>query len=232
MVNIGGYGQYGVAGTTPYAKTTAAGSKNTAKAKNTDRADFSESLRGGMAVGSSKTSQLSKTAQSYLERLKKKYCNMDFIIADYETDEEADALLSSGKGEYNVLITPDLLEKMAADEDVAAEYEGVIESSVNDINFARSELGEDADMVDRFGITLNADGTISITARLIEGLTGSDGSRNVKANTVSELMERLNETKQNQAEKLAEIRKAKAEEAKKSKEKEENEEEKSFSAKA
>lgn len=228
MVNIGGYGQYGVAGTTPYAKTTAAGSKNTAKAKNTDRADFSESLRGDMAVGSSKTSQLSKTAQSYLERLKKKYGNMDFIIADYETDE----LLSSGKGEYNVLITPDLLEKMAADEDVAAEYEGVIESSVNDINFARSELGEDADMVDRFGITLNADGTISITARLIEGLTGSDGSRNVKANTVSELMERLNETKQNQAEKLAEIRRAKAEEAKKSKEKEENEEEKSFSAKA
>lgn len=232
MVNIGGYGQYGVAGTTPYAKTTAAGSKNTAKAKNTDRADFSESLRGDMAVGSSKTSQLSKTAQSYLERLKKKYGNMDFIIADYETDEEADALLSSGKGEYNVLITPDLLEKMAADESVAAEYEGIIESSVNDINFARSELGEDADMVDRFGITLNSDGTISITARLIEGLTGSDGSRNVKANTVSELMERLNETKQNQAEKLAEIRKAKAEEAKKSKEKEENEEEKSFSAKA
>lgn len=232
MVNIGGYGQYGVAGTTPYTKTTAAGSKNTAKEKNTDRADFSESLRGGMAVSSSKNSQLSKTAQSYLERLKKKYGNMDFIIADYETDEEADALLSSGKGEYNVLITPDLLEKMAADESVAAEYEGVIESSVNDINFARSELGEDADMVDRFGITLNADGTISITARLIEGLTGSDGSRNVKANTVSELMERLNETKQNQAEKLAEIRKAKAEEAKKSKEKEENEEEKSFSAKA
>lgn len=232
MVNIGGYGQYGVTGKVPYTKTTTPGGRNESKTKNTDRADFSESLRGGMVVGSSKTSSLSKTAQSYLERLRNKYGNMDFIIADYKTDEEADALLSSGKGEYNVLITPDLLEKMAADESVAAEYEGVIESSVNDINFVRSELGEDADMIDRFGITLNADGTISITARLIEGLTGSDGSRNVKASTISELMERLNETKQNQAEKLAEIRKAKAEEAKKTKEKEENEEEKSFSAKA
>lgn len=229
MVNVNSYGQYN-----SYTKVASYNSKTDEKAKNTDRADFSETLRDKMTIGTSNTQKLSSTAQSYLERLKNKYGNMDFIIADYDTDEEADTLLSNGKGEYNVLITPDLLEKMAADESVAAEYEGVIESSVNDIKTARNELGKDADMIDKFSITLNSDGTVSITAMLIEGLTGSDGSRNVKASTVSELMDRLNETKQAQSEKLAEIRKQKAEEAEKAKkeEKEKADEEKTFSAQA
>lgn len=231
MVNVNGYGQYNT-----YTKAASYSGKADQNTKNIDRADFAESARDKMMVGSASTQKLSSTAQSYLERLKNKYGNMDFIIADYDTDEEADALLENGKGEYNVLITPDLLEKMAADEAVAAEYEGVIESSVNDIKTARGQLGEDADMVDKFSIALNADGTVSITAKLIEGLTGSDGKRTVKANTVSELMERLNETKQAQSEKLAEIRKKKAEEAEKAKkeqeEKEKSEGEKTFSAQA
>lgn len=229
MVNVNGYGQYN-----NYTKVASYSGKTDDKAKNTDRADFSEKLRDKMTIGTSNTQKLSSTAQSYLERLKNKYGNMDFIIADYDTDEEADELLANGKGEYNVLITPDLLEKMAADESVAAEYEGVIENSVNDIKTARNELGEDADMVDKFSITLNSDGTVSITAKLIEGLTGADGSRNVKASTVSELMDRLNETKQAQSEKLAEIRKQKAEEAEKAKKEEEEkaDEEKNFSAQA
>lgn len=229
MVNVNGYGQYSA-----YTKVASYSGKTDEKTKNTDQADFSETLRDKMTIGTSNTQKLSSTAQSYLERLKNKYGNMDFIIADYDTDEEADELLANGKGEYNVLITPDLLEKMAADESVAAEYEGVIESSVNDIKTARNELGEDADMIDKFSITLNSDGTVSITAMLIEGLTGSDGSRNVKASTVSELMDRLNETKQAQSEKLAEIRKQKAEEAEKAKKEEEekSDEEKTFSAQA
>lgn len=229
MVNVNGYGQYN-----NYTKPASYSGKNDDRAKGSDRVDFSAGLRDKMTVSSSGTQKLSATAQSYLERLKNKYGNMDFIVADYNTDEEADSLLAGGKGEYNVLITPDLLEKMAADESVAAQYEGVIESSVSDIKTARSELGEDADMVESFGITLNSDGTISITAKLIEGLTGSDGSRNVKASTVSELMDRLNETKQAQTEKLAEIRKENAEKAEKAKEKEDEKsrEEKTFSVKA
>lgn len=229
MVNINGYGQYN-----NYTKAASHSGRTDDKAKNSDKTDFSAGLRDKMTVSSSSTQKLSSTAQSYLERLKNKYGNMDFIIADYDTDEEADSLLAGGKGEYNVLITPDLLEKMAADESVAAQYEGVIESSVSDIKTARSELGEDADMVESFGITLNSDGTVSITAKLIEGLTASDGSRTVKSGTVAELMERLNETKQAQAEKLAQIRKENAEKAEKAKKKEEekSDKEKTFSAKA
>lgn len=162
-----------------------------------------------------KAEKLSQTAQDYLAKLKKENPNLDFIISDYSTDEEADALLAQGKGEYNVLITPDLLEKMAADEEVAAEYEGIIHSSIADIKGVKEELGEDADMIEKFGITVNEDGEISYRASLIEGLMGDDGTNTVKASTVEELLDKLNSIKESQAEKLAEIRAKKAEEAEK-----------------
>jgi len=172
-----------------------------------------------------KAESLSQTAQDYLAKLKKENPNLDFIISDYSTDEEADALLAKGKGEYNVLITPDLLEKMAADEEVAAEYEGIIHSSIADIKTAKEELAEDADMVEKFGVSVNGDGEVTYHASLIEGLTGDDGTNTVKASTIEELLEKLNSVKETQAEKLAEIRAKKAEEAEKAEEKAAAEEE-------
>ena len=188
------------------------------KTANTDRADFSpfaEKLigkQGGMKVGaaSEKTSGLSRKAQDYLEKLKKKYGNMDFIIADYSTDDEADKLLSKGKGEYNVLITPDLLEKMADDENTAAEYEAMIDKSVESIDSVREGLGEDADMVDRYGVTVGADGQLSIRALLAGDLTNKDGGKSVTATTVDEMLSQLKETKEAQAEKLAKLREERA----------------------
>ena len=162
-----------------------------------------------------KTSELSKTAQDYLKKLKEKNPEVDFIIADFSTDEEADKLLAKGKGKYNALITPDLLERMAAEEETAAKYEGIIESSISDMESAKEQLGEDADMVDKFGVSVDSNGEITYHAKLIEGLTDKDGNSTVKASTIGELLERLNETKESQAEKLAEIRKKKAEEAEK-----------------
>lgn len=162
-----------------------------------------------------KTSELSKTAQDYLKKLKEKHPDMDFIIEDFSTDEEADKLLAKGKGKYNVLITPDLLEKMAADEETATKYEGIIENSVSDIESAKEQLGEDSDMVEKFGVSVNSNGEVTYHAQLMEGLTDKDGNSTVKASTIGELLERLNETKESQAEKLAELRKKKAEEAEK-----------------
>ena len=69
---------------------------------------------------------LSDRAKELLKELQKKYGNMDFIIADYETDEEASALLARGTKEYSVLIEPEVLEQMAADEEVKSKYMGLI----------------------------------------------------------------------------------------------------------
>ena len=225
MLNINGFGKNSftpVSGRKPE-KRSRDSEKTEKREKNTDKADFSSFMGGSKTVGaagglrvgaaSAKTSGLSQKAQDYLEKLKKKYGNMDFIISDYSSDEEADKLLSKGKGEYNVLISPDLLEKMADDEDTAAEYEAMIDQSVEAIDGVRSGLGDDADMVDKYGVTFDADGNMSIRALLAGGLTGKDGNSTVKASTVEDMLSQLNEAKEAQAEKLQKMREEKAKKA-------------------
>ena len=227
MINIGGYEKNGYNASLGASRRERPGKPDKAeknggaKEKNIDRAEFS-SLLGKepevrspaeeMKIGaaSEKSDKLSKTAQDYLEKLKKKYGNMDFIIADYKTDEEADKLLAKGKGEYNVLITPALLERMAADESVAAEYEGKIDQSVESIEQVRTGLGEDADMVDKYGVTFDSEGNMSIRAKLVDGLIGRDGSNTIKALSVEDMLDQLKEAREVQAEKLAKIREDKA----------------------
>ncbi|MBQ3841376.1 MAG: hypothetical protein II820_01660 [Ruminiclostridium sp.] len=227
MINIGGYEKNGFNASVGASRRERPGKpekpekKGEVKEKNFDRADFS-SLIGGeqkteapveemkVEAASEKTAELSKTAQDYLEKLKKKYGNMDFIVADYKTDEEADKLLAKGKGEYNCLITPALLERMAADEDVAAEYEAKIDQGVESIEQVRTELGDDADMVDKYGVTFDSEGNMSIRAKLVEGLIGQDGSNTIKALTVEDMLAQLKEARDLQAEKLAKIREEKA----------------------
>ncbi|MBR5089268.1 MAG: hypothetical protein IK093_07565 [Ruminiclostridium sp.] len=228
MLNIDGFRSHGL--TAPAGQGTRAYGRKDSKEKsdraekNTDKADFSsfmskdkdvDGIGGGFKVGaaSQKSGGLSQKAQDYLEKLKKKYGNMDFIIQDYSSDEEADKLLAKGKGEYNVLITPDLLEKMAEDEETAAKYEGMIDESVEAIDGVRTGLGEDADMVDKYGVTFDSEGNMSIRALLAGGLTGKDGSSTVKASTVEDMLAQLNEAKEAQAEKLAKMREEKAKEA-------------------
>ena len=62
---------------------------------------------------------LSKDAQAVLEKLKSKYGNMDFFVADPDSEDEAKEIMSRGTKEYSVIISSDELEKMAADEDYA-----------------------------------------------------------------------------------------------------------------
>ena len=106
MEKVGSYYQSSV-----YERTTQAG-KDIQSAK----ADSAKSASA--SKGDKKAPELSRAAQKLLKELQKSYKNMDFIVADYETDEEAAALLSRGKEEYSALISADELEKMAADENV------------------------------------------------------------------------------------------------------------------
>ena len=228
MYNIGGYNRYmNPVGTTAYDahKTNGKAEKEDKKTANTDKADFSSYLDNAVSKSEKKDdirvgapgngdTKISKAAQDYLKKLKDKYPDMDFIVSDYSSDEEADSLLAKGKGKYNVLITPDLLERMAADESVAAEYEGKIEQSVQDIETVKEELGEDADMIKSFNITVSSDGEVSIRAKLIEEMLGDGEDNTVKADSVDGLLEKLKEIRETNAEKLAEIRAKRAEQKK------------------
>ena len=110
--------------------------------------------------------ELSDREKALLQELQKTYGNMDFIVADYETDEEAAAYLSRGTKEYSVLIEPELLEEMAADESVKEKYLGIIDGARQDLQSAKEQLGEEGKDITRLGISIDKDGTVSYFAEL------------------------------------------------------------------
>lgn len=114
--------------------------------------------------------KLSESAKDLLEELKAKYGNMDFIVADYSTDAEAARYLAMGQKEYTVLIDPDTLEQMAADEEVKAKYVGIIDDALAQFGEIKEQLEateEEQDVeVTRIGISVGNDGTVTYFAEL------------------------------------------------------------------
>ena len=154
MEKVGSYYQSSV-----YERTTQAG-KDIQSAK----ADSAKSASA--SKGDKKAPELSRAAQKLLKELQKSYKNMDFIVADYETDEEAAALLSRGKEEYSALISADELEKMAADENVKKKNLEILDGAVSRLDEMKTKLGDKADDVARIGITIGDDGEVSFFAEL------------------------------------------------------------------
>ena len=109
---------------------------------------------------------LSEKAKNLLKELQKKYGNMDFMIANYETDEEAAEIMSRGTKEFSVLIEPEVLEQMAADESVKEKYIGILEDSMKQLDSVKEQLGDDAKDVKRIGITVGEDGSVKFFAEL------------------------------------------------------------------
>lgn len=154
MEKVGSYYQSSV-----YERTTQAG-KDIQSAK----ADSAKSASA--SKGDKKAPELSRAAQKLLKELQKSYKNMDFIVADYETDEEAAALLSRGKEEYSALISADELEKMAADENVKKKNLEILDGAVSRLDEMKTKLGDKADDVTRIGITIGDGREVSFFAEL------------------------------------------------------------------
>lgn len=127
-----------------------------------------EASRAAKTEESSKANkkQLSKGAQELLKELKKTYGNMDFIVADYETDEEAASYLKRGTKEYSVLIEPELLEEMAADEDTKKEQLGLLEEAASKLSDMKNQLGDEKDEVTHMGVAIGKDGSMKFFAEL------------------------------------------------------------------
>lgn len=122
--------------------------------------------------------KLSDKAKNLLEELRKKYGNMNISVAEWSTDEEQDYYAGLTDKEYSVLINPELLEKMAADDSVRAQYESVLDNAGKSMETIKSELGEDADKIKSFSITIDADGNTKYAVQLIKDMT--EKSRNDK----------------------------------------------------
>lgn len=120
--------------------------------------------------------KLSDKAQALLDRLKEKYNNMDFMVADFSSDEEASSILSRGTKEYSVLFSVDELEKMAEDDDYAQKNIEKLESVVNlsaDLNKqygldAALEEEGDSTVVTNVSVAFKNDGSMVFFATLEE----------------------------------------------------------------
>ncbi len=110
--------------------------------------------------------ELSDSAKKLLEELKEKYSNMEFYVASYSTEEEAQRYLRQGTKEYSVLIDPETLEAMAKDNDVRKKYEDVLASAGGKLEELKEKLGEDADKVEHFCIVIDNTGNVSYFAEL------------------------------------------------------------------
>ena len=125
------------------------------------------------AESTSSTVELSDAAQKLLDELKEKYSNADIMVANYSSDEEAQEILSRGTSEYSVLIDPETLEKMAADEDTKNQYLTLLDDSMEELDDVKEQIEESGDgtTLVNIGMTINADGTTSLYAQLAKAST-------------------------------------------------------------
>lgn len=128
----------------------------------------------GGASGSSGQSRLSDKAQALLEKLRKTYNDMDFMVADFKNAKEAKAALSRGTKEVSVLFSKEELEKMAADEKCEKEYMDRVQKALQMSDEINRKYGYESAFgkkggngeITRIGIAFNEDGTTSFFAEL------------------------------------------------------------------
>ncbi len=138
---------------------------NSVSKKNQSRTSKSGSASDAKKAGS-RSVHLSGKARALLQELKKTYSNMDFMVADYESDEEAASYLNRGSKEYSVLIDPEELERMASDDSVKEQNLSVLDDAAGTLDKMKEQLGDRKDEVVRMGISVGKNGEVSYFAEL------------------------------------------------------------------
>ncbi|WP_029321431.1 DUF6033 family protein [Butyrivibrio sp. AE3004] len=112
--------------------------------------------------------ELSEGAKKLLDELKEKYGNMDFFVSNYSSDEEAEDIMSRGTKDYSVLIEPEILEQMAADEETKNKYMNIIDESTGKLDEIKEQLKESGQEVESLGMKIDAEGAVSFFAKIKE----------------------------------------------------------------
>lgn len=163
----------------------------------------------------SKMPELSQGARDLLSEMRKKYGDMDFFVADYSSDEEAQRYLSRGSKDYSVLIEPELLEKMAADESIKEKYLGVIDDAKNKISAVKDEIAKLDDSEDgvkkadikNIGFSVKSDGSVAFFAELEK--SSADQKKRIEQARKDKKAQQKEDEKEDKAKKLDDQREAK-----------------------
>jgi len=114
---------------------------------------------------------LSDEAKDYLATLKEKFGDIEFFVADCETDEEMGRYFAMGTKKYSCVISSSLIENMAKDEATREKYEGIIANAGEQIEEmkeeAKEELGEEAaEQIEFVGFKVDDNGVVEYFAKL------------------------------------------------------------------
>lgn len=137
---------------------------NAVQKKKEEKESTTGSVRKNENSRKTGTTQLSDAAKSLLKDLQKKYGNMDFIVARYETEEEAASYLARGSKEFSVLIDPDELEQMAEDPEVCKQYTDQLDSAVEQLENMKEQIQLEEGDVLHLGVSVDQYGVKSFFA--------------------------------------------------------------------
>lgn len=126
------------------------------------KVEISDAGRNALQASKGDESQLSAKAQSYLENLRKKYGDYDFVVSN-----NLDAAQTAGSGkEYSVIFTTEELEKMAEDEDYAQKVMGQVGDAVDMMKgLWEKDLGEGVQF-SQLSVTFDSEGNMKLFAQL------------------------------------------------------------------
>lgn len=106
--------------------------------------------------------KLSDKAKNFLEKLREKYGDYDFMVS---SNPNAAQTVGSSK-EYSVIFTPEELERMADDDDYAQKVMGQVDDAVGTLkNISEQDLGEGVQF-SQLSISFDDDGNMKLFAQL------------------------------------------------------------------
>ena len=164
--------------------------------------------------------QLSEKAADYLDKLKSKFHNMEFITVskDMKAQVQQNAAAYGNANKMVVLIDEEKLERMATDESFRKKYEGIIASSQSKMMQAKMGLSSSGSNVKNFGMSVDSNGKESFFATV--GKSQDLQKKRIEKKAAEKKEQKIKEKKK--AEKKAQedrINKAKDSKAEKAKDK-------------
>lgn len=123
--------------------------------------DFSGTLSAKRAENMAQAAEETSTSKvdAYTKYLKSRFGNV--MIQDVGKDQKSmDALGTNTSGHNNVVIAPNILEKMATDPKKAAYYENKIQIGLDGFQKCQAELSLMGHEIHSYGVVVHSDGTV------------------------------------------------------------------------
>ena len=108
--------------------------------------------------------KLSSKAQNYLENLREKYGDYDFVIAD-NADNPQELTANNTKG-HSVILSTQEIERMAEDEEYAAKVMGQVEKAVGVVDKLAEESLENGVQFTSLAVSVDDEGNMKMFASL------------------------------------------------------------------